>query len=139
MLNSFKVRVYYSDTDCYNVVWHGAYIKWLERARVDFIEALGLDLALLEKDNILFPVVDLNVRYKYSAKLNDILTINTTLNSFSKIGIEFSHTILNQEGKVVLNASTKVVVIKDGRLLRTIPDNIKDAFSKKNLCYSSNT
>lgn len=133
MLNSFKVRVYYSDTDCYNVVWHGAYIKWLERARVDFIEALGLDLAILEKDNILFPVVDLNVRYKYSAKLNDILTVNTTLNSFSKIGIEFSHTILNQEEKVVLNAVTKVVVIKDGKLLRNIPDNIKNAFLKENI------
>lgn len=133
MLNSFKVRVYHSDTDCYNVVWHGAYIKWLERARVDFIEALGLDLAGLEKDNILFPVIDLNVRYKYSAKLNDVLTVNTTLNNFSKIGIEFSHTILNQDGKVVLNAITQVVVIKDGRLLRTIPDNIKDAFLKENL------
>lgn len=133
MLNSFKVRVYYSDTDCYNVVWHGAYIKWLERARVDFIEALGLDLASLEKDNILFPVVDLNIRYKYSAKLNDILTVNTTLNSFSKIGIEFSHTILNQEEKVVLYAITKVVVIKDGKLLKNIPDNIKDAFLKENV------
>ncbi len=133
MLNSFKVRVYYSDTDCYNVVWHGAYIKWLERARVDFIEALGLDLASLEKDNILFPVVDLNIRYKYSAKLNDILTVNTTLNSFSKIGIKFSHTILNQEKKVVLNAITKVVVIKDGKLLKNIPDNIKDAFLKENI------
>ena len=133
MLNSFKVRVYYSDTDCYNVVWHGAYIKWLERARVDFIEALGLDLASLEKDNILFPVVDLNIRYKYSAKLNDILTVNTTLNSFSKIGIEFSHTILNQEEKIVLNAITKVVVIKDGKLLKNIPDNIKDAFLKENV------
>ena len=133
MLNSFKVRVYYSDTDCYNVVWHGAYIKWLERARVDFIEELGLDLALLEKDNILFPVVDLNIRYKYSAKLNDILTINTTLNSFSKIGIEFSHTILNQDEKVVLNAITKVVVIKDGKLLKNIPQNIKDAFLKENI------
>ena len=54
MLNSFNVRVYHSDTDCYNVVWHGAYIKWLEKARVDFIEALGIDLARLEKDNILF-------------------------------------------------------------------------------------
>ena len=133
MLNSFNVRVYHSDTDCYNVVWHGAYIKWLEKARVDFIEALGIDLARLEKDNILFPVVDLNIRYKYSAKLNDILTINTTLNSFSKIGIEFSHTILNQKKKLILNAITKVVVIKDGKLLKKIPDNIKEAFLKEKI------
>ena len=131
MINSFKVRVYHSDTDCYNVVWHGAYIKLLERARVDYIEALGLNLPDLEKNGILFPVVDLNIRYKYSAKLNDILTITTQLKDISKIGIEFSHTITNQDNKTILNAVTKVVTIKDGKLLKQIPPEIQDAFLKE--------
>ena len=59
-----EIRVLYSDTDSYGVVWHGAYTKWFEAARVELVEMLGLDLETLEKNKILFPVVEMNIRYK---------------------------------------------------------------------------
>ena len=66
-----EIRVLYSDTDSYGVVWHGAYTKWFEAARVGLVEELGLELESLEKNNILFPVVEMNIRYKSSAKMNE--------------------------------------------------------------------
>ena len=66
-----EIRVLYSDTDSYGVVWHGAYTKWFEAARVGFVEELGLPLEELESNNILFPVVEMNIRYKSSAKMNE--------------------------------------------------------------------
>ena len=63
-----EIRILYADTDSYGVVWHGAYTKWFEAARVEIVEKLGLKLDELEKNNILFPVVELNVRYKSSRK-----------------------------------------------------------------------
>ena len=66
---SQEIRILYSDTDSYGVVWHGAYTKWFEAARVGFVEQLGLELENLENKGILFPVVEMNIRYKSSAKI----------------------------------------------------------------------
>ena len=54
-----EIRVLYSDTDSYGVVWHGAYTKWFEAARVGLVEQLGLELEALEKSGIVFPVVEI--------------------------------------------------------------------------------
>ena len=59
-----EIRILYSDTDSYGVVWHGAYTKWFEAARVELVEMLGFKLSDLEKNNIIFPVVEMNIRYK---------------------------------------------------------------------------
>ena len=41
MRNEFIQKIYYADTDAYGVVWHGAYLRWLEKGRCDFSEELG--------------------------------------------------------------------------------------------------
>ena len=74
-----EVRVLYADTDSYGVVWHGAYTKWFEAARVEFTEKLGIDLETLESNKIVFPVVELNIRYKSSARMNERLVIKTKI------------------------------------------------------------
>ena len=49
MKNIFEQKIYYADTDAYGVVWHGAYLRWLEKGRCDFSEELGFNLAELVK------------------------------------------------------------------------------------------
>ena len=44
-----EVRVYYADTDAYQVVWHGAYLRWMEASRVELTNLLGLDLKQLQE------------------------------------------------------------------------------------------
>ena len=70
MKHTFEQRVFYADTDCYGVVWHGSYLRWLERGRVELCEQLGHSLLkLTEEQDILLPVINMNVKYKMSAKL----------------------------------------------------------------------
>lgn len=131
MKHSQEVRVYYHDTDSYGVVWHGSYVKWLEEGRVELCELLGLDLAKLEKDGITFPVVDMHIRYKQSALMNDRLIIETTIAELKPISIKFSHTIKNKETqKINLIAETTIVAVdKTGKLMKRIPEAIYNAFN----------
>lgn len=126
--HSFKIRVYHHDTDCYNVMWHGAYVKYLEIARVEFIEMLGFKLAQLEAEGVLFPVVDLTLKYKFSAVLNDILKIETSISDLTKTSVEFEHKITNQNEVEILTGKTKIVTLKDGKLQRRFQHDVYEAF-----------
>ena len=77
MKHTFEQKVYYSDTDAYGVVWHGSYLRWLEMGRVEYCEDLGLNLIELEKQDIVMPVTNMNIRYKASGRLNDIVVVDT--------------------------------------------------------------
>ena len=95
MKHSFEDKVFYADTDCYGVVWHGTYTRWIERSRTEFCNQF-LDVHLLEKSGTLFPVVELNLRYKSSAKLFDEIIVETTLLEIKKTSMSFETKILEK-------------------------------------------
>lgn len=125
-----EVRILYSDTDAYGVVWHGAYIRWLEAGRVELSEMLGIKLEELEKSGITFPVVDMHLRYKSSAWMNERIIIETEISELKNVSVKFLHTIKEKEtGKVRVIADTTIVAInKDGKLFRKMPENIYNAY-----------
>ena len=124
-------KVYYSDTDAFGVVWHGSYLRWLEMGRVELCEKYGLNMLELEKQDIVLPVTNMNIRYKSSGKLNDIVLIVTSIKKLTPVTIVFEQTIKNQStGKLFLQAEFEVVAIhNDGSLHRRLPDVIKNAFN----------
>lgn len=132
MKHIFETKVYYSDTDAYGVVWHGAYLRWLEKGRVDLCDALGLDLVTLKKSDILLPVTNMNVRYKASAKLNDIVIIETRIEKYNSLSVTFKQLIKSKETeKVFIEALFDVVAINEaGKLYRRLPEEIVQAFKK---------
>ena len=132
MKHEFGQKVYYSDTDAYGVVWHGAYLKWLEAGRVELCEKLGHNLIELESQNIVMPVTNLNVRYKASAKLNDEIIIQTSIQKFNSLSVTFEQKIMGKEtGKTFVEAIIDVVAVnKDGKLYRRMPEVLINAFKK---------
>ena len=79
MKHKFEQKVYFSDTDAYGVVWHGAYLRWMEMGRVDYCQSVGYSLTELEARDILLPVSSINIKYKSSAKLEDTVIIETEI------------------------------------------------------------
>lgn len=132
MIHSQDFRVYYHDTDSYGVVWHGSYVKWLEIGRVELCELLGLDLAVLETNGITFPVVDMHIRYKQSALMNDRLVVETKISQLKPMSVTFSHTIKNKNTQNVnITAETTIVSVdKTGKLIKRFPEYIYNAFNK---------
>ena len=132
MKNVFETKVYYSDNDAYGVVWHGSYLRWLERGRVDLCDSMGLDLVTLKNSDILLPVTNMNVRYKASARLNDTVIIETWIEKFNSLSITFKQVIKSKEtGKIFIEALFDVVAITEaGKLYRRLPDVISNVLDK---------
>lgn len=140
MKHIFEQKVFYSNTDAYGVVWHGSYLRWLEMGRVEWCEMKGFNLIDLKAQDIVLPVVNLNVRYKSSAKLNDNLIIETWIEKFNSLSVTFKQVIKSKEtGKTFIEAEVDVVAISnEGKLYRRMPDVLADIFEKElDLCQVS--
>lgn len=130
MEHSFKTKVYYSDSDAYGVVWHGAYLRWLEKGRIDFCEQKGFNLVDLKNDNIVLPVASIDIKYKVPAKLNDDLTVKTEVYEITPLYITFCQRIYDNNLKTLfIEAKVKVVAVdNNGKLYRRMPSKLYEAF-----------
>ncbi len=132
MKHIYETKVYYSDTDAYGVVWHGAYLRWLEKGRVDLCDMLGIDLVSMKKVDVIMPVTNMNVRYKASAKLDNNIIIETWVEKFNSLSATFKQVIKSKEtDKIFVEAVFDVVTINnDGKLYRRMPDELIKSFEK---------
>lgn len=136
MINQFVQKIYYADTDAYGVVWHGAYLRWMEKGRCDFCEDLGFNLTELVKQDIALPVANMNVKFKASARLNDVLIIETKISKMTPLCITFSQTIKNKDtDKVYIMADFDIVAVNnEGKLYRRIPEILKNKLQEAMEC-----
>lgn len=136
MKHIFEQKVFYSDTDAYGVVWHGSYLRWLEMGRVGICEMLGHNLIDLKEKDIVLPVVNLNIKYKMSAKLNDVVVTETEISEFNGFTVKFKQIIRSKEtGKVCIDADVSVVAIdNNGKLYRKMPEVLAKSFDEVLKC-----
>lgn len=137
MKHTFEQKVYYADTDAYGVVWHGSYLRWLERGRVELCEMFGHRLKDLTEQDILLPVVNLNMKYKFSARLDDEIIIETEISKFNGLAVTFKQSIkLKETGKTCIEAEFDVVAISNstGKLYRKMPEVLAKSFEKELTC-----
>lgn len=130
MTHKFSHKVYYSDTDAYGVVWHGAYLRFMEMARMELCEKYGLSLAKLVEKDIVLPVVHVDISYKSPAKIEETIDVETFLIKSDKFSLTFKQ-VLSVKGRICTVASVRVVAIKnDGTLYRAMPDILLDFCEK---------
>ncbi len=140
MKHIFETKVYFSDTDNYGVVWHGTYLRWMEMGRVEFCKDMtGLTLKDLEAKDILLPVSNINIKYKSSAKLEDIVVVETEVSDYTGLTATFKQTIKSKEtGKVYTVASVVIVAVHaDAKLYRQMPEPLASTFEKEVKCQIS--
>ena len=139
MKHIFEQKVFFADTDAYGVVWHGTYLRWMEAGRIMWCDETGHSMPELEAQDIMLPVVNVNVRYKSSAKLNDIVVVETWLEKFSPLTATFNQVIRSKEtGKVFITAVVDVVAVHtDGKLYRRMPEVLTKTFERAVLCPQS--
>lgn len=126
--HSFHFDVHIFDTDCYGVMWHGAYTKWLEMGRVNLFKAIDLDMKeMSDHHDIVFPVTEQTVRFKASARFGDVLRVLTWVQVESP-KLVFHQEICNFDTeKLVIEAKTTVVLINtQGKMYRRFPQIIQD-------------
>jgi len=121
----FSCKVYYEDTDCQGVVYHANYLKFLERARTEFLAARGTPVQEAAQQGYLFVVYRIDATFRAPARLGDSLEVVTSARVTSSYRVTFDQRIelARQPGKALLKAEVEVVCIdpKDGNL-RPIPE-----------------
>lgn len=127
MSHTIKVKIYYADTDCGNVVYYANYLKYFEMARTEYIASKGYDLKKLMDEGILFVVARQEVEYKYPAMYMDELTVETTLTEISPIRIVFENIITNQNRRVTTKGKTTLVSVNRMGVPTSMPKDIMEA------------
>ncbi len=110
----FPVRVYWEDTDAGGVVYYANYLRFLERARSEWLRALGIDQArLLRDERLQFVVVEANIRYHRPAKFDDELLVSAALESLSGASISFAQEIRRgtADGELLVSAIVRAACI----------------------------
>jgi len=108
MANPFRHphRVTYADCTVGNHVYHSRYLDLLEAARGEFIRSLGATVLRWQENDMIFPVIEARLRYKFPARYDDLLAIEVWVTAVEKVRLNFGHRILNQNGKLILGAET---------------------------------
>ena len=111
---SWQARVYYEDTDAGGVVYYANYLKFLERARSEWLRALGLEQDQLRAEYaIVFAVRAVNIKYIKPARLNDLLMVSVENIQLRPASLGMRQTITKAEnkGELITRAAVNIVSI----------------------------
>ena len=115
----WPVRVYYEDTDAAGVVFYANYLRFMERARTEWLRVLGFEQdALREHHGILFAVRDLTLDYLSPARFNDLLTVTSALAHRGGASLEFAQSVLRTADRTCCCRGRVKVVCLDAATLR---------------------
>jgi acyl-CoA thioester hydrolase len=138
---SWPARVYWEDTDGGGIVYYANYLRFLERARTEWLRALGYSQRTLsERAGIQFTVVNLTIDYRRPARLDDELDITCEPSLEGAASIRFAQRIYRRDGQVpaagclLVQASARVACV-DTRTLRPrrLPDFFRAAVGDRDL------
>jgi len=125
---SFPVRVYYENTDAGGVVYHGEYLKFLERARTEWLRHLEFDhQALARAHRVALVVTALAIDFLKAARLDDNVAVSVRLESLGKVRCVFAQDI-RREDEVIVKARVTVACVAADTLK---PAEIPEALRRK--------
>lgn len=115
-MNEFiwPVRVYYEDTDAAGVVYYANYLRFMERARTEWLRSLGFEQdRLLHEEGVLFAVRRAELDLRYPGRFNDELLIKSTIKEHRKVSMTFVQEITNkQNGRLLCRGKVQLACIK---------------------------
>ncbi len=127
VIHRFEIRVYYEDTDLAGIVYYANYLKFIERARTEFVRELGVDQNRLyvERDTV-FAVRRIEAEYLAPARFDDVIRVETSPHAVFGARIVLGQEILRRETVLFRSTVTLASLTGTGRPTR-IPDDLRKA------------
>jgi len=108
---SWPVRVYWEDTDAGGVVYYATYLKFLERARSEWLRALGIEQTeLATRDGVVFVVRRVEVDYLRPARFNDLLRVDCRLNGLGRASLDLIQGVW-RDGEELARANVRLACV----------------------------
>lgn len=97
-----RLTTRYGETDQMGIIYHSNYFVYFEEGRTDFLRGCGMTYKDMEELGIMLPVIEVNCKYKMSAKYADELIIKTKIEKLTPARIKFNYEIFREEDEVLL-------------------------------------
>lgn len=107
-MGNYMHKVQYYETDKMGVTHHSNYIRWMEEARIDFLDRAGYGYGKMEADGIISPVIGVECEYKHPTTFGDTVEIEVFVEEFKGVRLIIGYKMTNgTTGEVVLTGRTK--------------------------------
>ena len=100
------IRVEYHHTDQMGIVHHSNYVKFFEFARTEWLRAVGLTYAEMERRGVMMPIVDINVKYRQPAYYDELLSVTAIVEDMPMARMLFKYEIRGEDGRDIASGST---------------------------------
>ena len=119
-------KAQYHETDKMGIIHHSNYVKWMEEARIEFLDFLGFGYKEMEERGIISPVADISVSYKKSVCFNDEVEISVFIKKYTGVVLELGYEFVNKsDDSVCTTAASKHGFIANGKVVslkRELPE-----------------
>ncbi len=106
-MNLYQHKVQYYETDGMGIVHHSNYIRWMEEARIHFLDRIGWNYRKLEESGIISPVTAVECKYRVSTLFDEVITILVWVEEFKGVKLKLGYEMRNDEGVLVFEGKSE--------------------------------
>lgn len=118
-MHSYYHSVKYYETDRMGFTHHSNYVRWMEEARIDFMDRIGWSYQRFEDEGLISPVTAVECRYRKTTTFPETVKIEVSVEEFRAIKLRIRYVMKNEAGEVVCEgASEHCFLNKEGKLVR---------------------
>ncbi|QPG04780.1 tol-pal system-associated acyl-CoA thioesterase [Salinimonas marina] len=130
-MHKWQVRIYYEDTDAGGIVYYANYLKFMERARTEWLREIGYDQDVLLEQSIGFVVKRVEMHNYAPARFNQLLSIDSQIVELKGASMVFQQRIYNESGELLVAADIQVVCVDQLKMkARKIPRTLLGDLSR---------
>lgn len=129
-MHHFSLRVYYEDTDMAGIVYYANYLRFIERARSDWVRQLGIDQLAMKADGVVFAVRRVEADYLQPAFFDDLLEVRTRLDHLTGARMELGQVVWRGADQIFAAKVTIACIGQTGRPAR-MPAKLRAAYQGK--------
>jgi acyl-CoA thioester hydrolase len=124
----WPVRTYWEDTDAGGIVYYANYFKFMERARTEWLRALGIEQTPLKQEQgLIFVVVDVEAHYRKPARYGEVLQVSCSVHERTRASLTFAQQIHRdrRDGELLLEGKVRVACLDaESYRPRPLPQNL---------------
>ena len=102
---STQIRVRYKDTDQMGIMHHSNYVVLYEQARTEWLRAMGLTYAEIERRGVMSPIIEVHSRFHYPAFYDEVLTVKVSIDEMPSARLIVASEVYNEAGKLINTGS----------------------------------
>ena len=135
-MQPYLKRVQYYETDMMGIAHHANYIRWMEEARIDFMDQMGFPYARMEAEGIISPVRAVSCRYKKPCTFGDAVRISVAVEGFNGVVLTLRYDMTREaDGALICQATSEHVFLRrDGGIIRMKRDMPEFSAALEGMC-----